>query len=433
MSLGVIALILVVFVFALFLLGMEIGFAMAVAGFIGFGVIVNFRAAFDIVAMDFYNVFSSYGFTVIPLFMLMGLLGASAGVSADLYRVANRWVGHVPGGLAIGTVAAGTAFKAICGSINATCATFATIAVPEMDKYGYDKRLSTGTVATVGTLGSLIPPSVSLVIYGLITETSIGKLFLAGIIPGIICALVFGLTLYVWCKIRPNLGPAGQRYSWKERFAVLPGVIGVLVVFAVVVGGIMVGYFSPSEAASVGTLAVFILVLLKREITFKKLIGAILDSAKLGCMVLTLIAGATVLGHCFAVTRLPFIVGNFLEGLNVPVSIVIILILFVYQVGGSFIEDAAFFILATPIFWPIAQKLGCDPVWFGIVLLTSCMIGIIMPPMATCVFVVSGITKVPLQTVYKGIYPFIWGLVACTLLFLFVPEIVMWLPRLLMG
>jgi C4-dicarboxylate transporter, DctM subunit len=422
-----------VFLFALFILGLEIGFAMAVAGFIGFGIIVNFKAAFDLVAMDFYAVFSSYGFTVVPLFILMGLIGTSAGVSKDLYAVANKWLGHVPGGLAIGTVAAATAFKAMCGSGTATCATFATIAVPEMDKYGYDKKLSCGTVSTVGTLGNLLPPSVGLVIYGLITETSIGKLFLAGIIPGLICALVFGVTLYTWCRMKPGLGPAGQHFAWKERFAALPAIAGVLVVFIVVVGGLMMGFFSPTEAASIGSMAVFLLVAIKREITLKRLRDSILESTKLGCMVLTLIAGATVLGHCLAVTGLPSLVAEWLSGLPVHSSIIVILILLVYLVGGSFIEDAAFFILATPIFFPIVQKLGYDPVWFGIVVCTTMMIGIILPPMAVCVFIVSGITKVPLGTVYKGIYPFIWGLAFCNLLFLYIPQLALWLPNLVFG
>jgi C4-dicarboxylate transporter, DctM subunit len=431
MTLAIVALIMILFLFVLFLLGLEIGFAMGLVGFIGFGLVVNFKAAFDLAAMDFYTVFSSYGFTVVPLFTLMGLIGASAGVSTDLYRMANKWLGHISGGLAIGTVVAATGFKAICGSNTATSATFATIAVPEMDKYGYDKRLSCGTVATVGTLGNLIPPSVGLVIYGLITETSIGKLFMAGIIPGIICALVFGLTLYFWCRLRPNLGPAAKKSNWTDRFKSLYAVLGVLIIFLIVVGGLMVGFFSPTESASVGALAVYLLVLIKRDIDFKRLLSAVLDSVKLGCMILTLIAGATILGHFFAVTRLPFIVGEWLGALPLPGSIIIIMILIVYLIGGSFIEDAAFFILVTPIFFPTIVKLGYDPVWFGIVVCTTMMIGIILPPMAVCVFVVSGITKVPLSTVYKGIYPFLWGLVFCNLLFLFVPQLSLWLPNLM--
>ena len=432
MSVELIALLIILLLFALFVLGVEIGFAMAVAGFIGFGLIVNFEAAFNLVAMDFYTVFSSYGFTIIPLFVLMGMIGASAGVSKSLYELGNRWIGHVPGGLAIGTVIAATAFKAICGSISATSATFATVAIPEMDRYGYDKRISTGTVATVGTLGSLMPPSVGMVIYGLITETSIGKLFLAGIIPGLIVAFTFVLTLYFWCKLYPAMGPKGERSTWKQRFAALPPVIGVLVIFVVVIGGIMMGYFSPSESASVGVFAVLVMVVAKKEMDLKRFMTSVMHSIRIGCMVLTLIASATVLGHFFAVTRMPYMVAEWLGTLPIHGIVIIMIILLAYLVGGSFIEDGAFFILATPIFFPIVKNLGYDPVWFGVVVQTTMMIGIILPPMAVCVFVVSGITKVPLATVYKGIYPFLVGLVICNLLFLFVPKISLWLPNLLM-
>ena len=432
MSLELIALLVIVLLFVLFLLGLEIGFSMAVAGFIGFAMIVDLRAAFDLIAQDFYSVFASYTFTVIPLFVLMGLIGASAGVSKDLYDTASKWVGHVSGGIAISTVGAATLFKAICGSTSATTATFSTVAIPEMDRYGYNKRISTGTVATVGTLGNLIPPSIGMIVYGLITETSIGRLFLAGIIPGLIVAAVFVLTLYFWCKMRPEVGPKGERANWKERLVALRSVLGLAIVFIVVIGGLMVGYFSPSESASIGVVGVLILVLIKRDMDMKRLVKAVKDSVRLGCMVLTLIAGATVCSHFFAVTKMPFLVGQWLGGLPVPAFVVIIMILIVLIIGGTFIEDGAFFILAIPIFFPIVRALGYDPVWFGVVVNTTLMIGIVIPPMAVSVFIVSGITKVPIGTIYKGVYPFLWGLVFCNLLFLFVPQISLWLPTLLM-
>ncbi|HEX2966070.1 MAG TPA: TRAP transporter large permease [Syntrophorhabdaceae bacterium] len=432
MSVELIALFVTILLFVLFLLGLEIGFSMTIVGFIGFALIVSPQAAFNLLAQDFYRVFSTYTFTVIPLFVLMGLIGANAGISRDLYAAANKWVGHVPGGIAIGTIAAATLFKAICGSTNATAATFSTIAVPEMDRYGYDKRISTGTVATVGTLGNLIPPSVGMIIYGLITETSIGKLFLAGIMPGLIVASVFVLTLYVWCRMRPEVGPKGERWSWKERFLALRPIVFIGIIFVIVIGGLMMGYFSPSESASIGAFAVFVFVAIKREINFSKFVKAVKDSVRLGCMVLTLVAGATVCGHFFAVTKMPFLVSQWLGNLAAPGFVIIMIVLLVYIVGGTFIEDGAFFILATPIFFPIVRALGYDPVWFGVVVGTTMMIGVIIPPMAISVFIVSGITKVPINTVYKGVYPFLWGLIGCNLLFLFVPQISLWLPRLLM-
>lgn len=432
MSIATIAILTIVLLFVLFLMGLEIGFAMALAGFIGYAAIVNVQGALNMVAMDIFSVFSNYGFIVIPLFVLMGQIAASAGVSRNLYDSAYKFVGHIPGGLAIGTVVAATAFKAICGSSTATAATFATIAIPEMDRYGYDKKLSCGTVATVGTLGVIMPPSVVLIIYGILTETSIGKLFLAGIIPGLLLALSFALTLYVWCKIDPMLGPKGERSTWRQRLASLPKVIWVFAVFLVVVGGLMVGLFTPTEAGSVGTFAVLVLIVARREIKVRGLIKSLMDSLRIACMVLTLLLGATVLGHFFAVTKTPQIVADWVGALPLDRSLIMIIIIFVYLIGGSFIEDLAFLVLATPIFLPLVLKLGYDPVWFGVIVCVTSMIGIILPPMAVNVFIVSGIAKVPIATVYKGIYPYLVGMSICLLIVLFFPQISLWLPSLLM-
>jgi tripartite ATP-independent transporter DctM subunit len=432
MSVATIAIFTILLLFAFFLIGLEIGFSMALAGFIGYAAIVGIKPALNLVAMDIFSVFSSYGFIVIPLFVLMGQIGVSAGISRRLYDSAHKFVGHIPGGLAIATVAAATAFKAICGSSPATAATFATTAVPEMDRYGYDKKISCGTVATVGTLGVILPPSVVLIIYGILTETSIGKLFLAGIIPGLMLAFSFMVTLLVWCKVNPKMGPKGEKSTWHERFSSLPSVAGVIIVFLLVVGGLMTGFFTPTEAGSVGTFAVFVLVVTKRDISLKGLIKSIMDALRIGCMVLTLLLGATVLGHFFAVTKMPFIVADLLSSLPVDRSIIMIIIIFVYLIGGSFIEDLAFLILATPIFLPLVLKLGYDPIWFGVIVCVTSMIGIILPPMAVNVFVVSGITKVPIGTVYKGIYPYLFGMSICLLILLLFPQISLWLPNLLM-
>lgn len=432
MSIATISILVILLLFVFFLMGLEIGFSMALAGFIGFAAIVNVNAALNLVAKDVYAVLSSYGFTVIPMFVLMGQLGASGGVARNLYDSAYKFIGHIPGGLAIGTVAAATAFKAICGSSPATAATFATIAVPEMDRYGYDRRLSCGTVTTVGTLGILIPPSVVLIIYGVLTETSIGRLFLAGIVPGLLVAFSFAATLLGWSILNPRLGPKGEKSTWKQRFASLPSVIWVLVIFLLVVGGLMQGFFTPTEAGSVGTFAVLLLTLARKDMDLRRFVKAVSDTLRIGCMVLMLLAGATILGHFFAVTRTPFLVATWLESLHVDRNIIIFIIIGVYLVGGSFIEDLAFLILATPIFLPVVLKLGYDPVWFGIIISVVTMIGVILPPMAINAFVVSGVTKEPISTVYKGIYPFIVGMSICLLILVFFPEISLWLPNLFM-
>ncbi len=432
MSVATISLLVIILLFGLFFIGLEIGFAMALAGFIGFAVTVNFDAALSLVAKDVFSVFSSYGFTVIPMFVLMGQLGASGGVARSLYDSAYKFLGHVPGGLAVGTVIAATAFKAICGSSPATAATFATIAVPEMDRYGYDRSLSCGTVATVGTLGILIPPSVVLIVYGILTETSIGKLFLAGIIPGLMIALSFALTLIGWSIINPKLGPKGERFTWKERFSSLPPMLSVGLVFLIVVGGLMIGFFTPTEAGSIGAMAVLILTLFKKDMDFKKFVTSIKETLRIACMVIMLIAGATILGHFFAVTRMPFLIASWMESLQLDRNIIMLIIVAVYLIGGSFIEDLAFLILATPIFLPVVLKLGYDPIWFGVIVSVITMIGIILPPVAINAFVVSGVTKEPVSVVYRGVYPFLGGLVICLFILLLFPEISLWLPNKLM-
>jgi len=399
----------ILLLFGLFGIGVEIGFAMAIAGFVGFAAIVNTQAALNLMAKDIFSVFSSYGFTVIPLFVLMGQIGASGGIARSLYDCAYRFVGHIPGGLAIGTVAAATGFKAICGSSPATAATFATVAVPEMDRYGYDKRLSCGTVATVGTLGVLIPPSVTLIVYGILTETSIGRLFLAGILPGLMVAASFVVTLYTWCRINPALGPAGERSSWGQRLRSLPPIVWVLVVFLLVVGGLMKGFFTPTEAGSVGSFAVLALTAARRDMTPRRFGKALLDALRIACMVITLIAGATIMGHFFVVTQIPSRVAEWLGALALPHFVVMLAIIAVYLIGGSFIEDLAFMILATPIFLPVVLNMGYDPVWFGVIVSVVTMIGVILPPVAINAFVVSGVTGTPVGTIYRGIYPHLIG------------------------
>jgi tripartite ATP-independent transporter DctM subunit len=419
-------------VLALFLTGIELGFAMALVGFLGFSYIVSFKAGLNLLAKDIFDVFASYGFTVIPLFVLMGQVAFNAGIAKRLYNTAYRFIGHVPGGMAMATVAGATAFKAICGSSPATAATFASVAVPEMDRYGYDKKLSTGIVATVGTLGILIPPSVTLIVFGIITELSIGRLFLAGIIPGLMIAFFFIVIIYGWCKINPNLGPKGEKSTWKERIASLPEFALVVVIFLLMIWGLMKGMFTPTEAGSVGTAAVLLMSVIRKDINFKGFLKSVAESLRTACMVLMLIAGSTILGHFLAVTKIPMIAADWVVGLPLNKYIIMIIISLIYQTGGSFIDDLAFMVLATPIFYPVIIKLGFDPLWFGMIIAITVMIGVVIPPVAINVFVVKNITKVPFNVIYKGVYPFLISLgVGAALLFLF-PELATFLPNLLM-
>ena len=417
-----------VLVLALFFTGIELGFAMAVVGFLGFSYVVSFKAGFNLLAKDVFEVLSSYGFTVIPLFIFMGQIAFNAGIAKRLYETAYKFVGHIPGGLAMATVGGATAFKAICGSSPATAATFASVAVPEMDRYGYSKKLSTGIVATVGTLGILLPPSVTLIVFGIITEQSIGKLFLAGLIPGLMIALFFILIIFVWCRINPDLGPKGQRSSWRDRVNSLPEVLWVGIIFALVIGGLMKGFFTPTEAGSVGTFAVLVLSLLKRDLTWKGYVKSIQESLRTACMVLMLIVGSTILGHFLAVTKIPMLAADWIIGLQFPRELTMVMIALIYLVGGSFIDDLAFMILATPIFYPVILKLGYDPIWFGMIIGITVMIGVVIPPVAINVFVVKNITKVPFGVIYRGVYPFLISLVVCAILLFLFPSLALYLP-----
>jgi tripartite ATP-independent transporter DctM subunit len=416
----------------MFLTGIELGFAMAIVGFVGFSIIVSTKAALNLLAKDIFDVFASYGFTVIPLFVLMGQIAFNAGIAKRLYSASYKFIGHIPGGLAMATVAAATAFKALCGSSPATPATFASVAVPEMDRYNYAKKLSTGIVATVGTLGILIPPSVTLIVFGIITEQSIGKLFLAGLIPGLIIAFFFILIIYGWCKINPALGPRGEKSTWKERVASLPEIFWVALIFVLVVGGLMQGFFTPTEAGSVGTFAVLLLSIIKRDINFKGFVKSVAESLRTACMVLMLIAGSTILGHFLAVTKIPMIASEWVVSLPLNRYVIMIIISLIYQMGGSFIDDLAFMILATPIFYPAIIKLGFDPIWFGMIIAITVMIGVVIPPVAMNVFVVKNITKVPFSVIYSGVYPFLISLVVCAALLFLFPQLATWLPSVLM-
>jgi len=426
-TIGIISLIILL---ALFSTGIELGFAMAAVGFCGFAYFNGFAAAMNLLGRDIYDVITSYGYTVFPLFILMGQIGFNAGIAVRLYSAANKFVGHIPGGLAMATVIGATGFKAICGSSAATSATFASVAVPEMDRYGYDRRLSTGIVATVGSLGCIIPPSVVLIIFGILTEQSIGQLFLAGMLPGLLIAFLFLFIIYGWAKMYPKAAPLSERSTWKARIKSLPEVVWIVLVFLIVVGGMMAGYFTPTEAGAVGTFAIFILSIATRNMNFKKYVVSLAEATRTAGMILMLIAGSTILGHFIAVTNIPQAVADWVVALPLNRYVIMILICMVYELGGSFIDDLAFMILATPIFYPAVLKLGFNPLWFGIVIGVVVMIGVVIPPVAVCVFVVKNITKEPMGRIYKGVAPFLLSLVLVWGLMFVFPQLALWLPSL---
>lgn len=427
---GIVALLILL---ALFLTGIELAFCMTIVGFAGFAYLVSFPAACNLIVKDFFDTFTSYSYTVIPLFVLMGQIASNSNIAKRLYESAHKWAGHVPGGLAMTTVAGATIFKAMCGSTLATVATFSGIAIPEMDRYGYKKELSTGVVASVGTIGILIPPSIVMIIYGIIVEQSIGRLFLAGILPGILISFLFICVIAGWVLINPRIAPRAEKASWQDRWRVVPNFLWVGVIFVVVIGGLMTGKFSPTEAGTIGTLAVLILAASRREVSFKMLVKSWDESLRTAVMTLMLIGGSVVLGHFLAITEIPFIAADWATSLPLPRFLIMILIILIYLLGGSFIDDLAFLVLATPIFYPAVVKLGYDPIWFGIMLGITLMIGVIIPPVAICVFIVRNITGTPFNVIYKGVVPFLLSLVTAALLLFLFPQIATFLPDLFMG
>lgn len=417
---------------AFFLTGIEMAFAMALLGFFGFGYLNGFESAMGLLAQDFLDAFQSYSLTVVPLFIFMGQIAFNAGIARRLYDTTHKFAGHIPGGLAIATVLGATAFKSVCGSVAATSATFASVAVPEMDRYGYDKKLSAGTVATVGTLGVLLPPSVTLIVFGVITQQSIGKLFLAGIFPGLILSALFVFVIIGWCKIRPSLAPRGVKFPWRERVASLPAILWPIIIFIVIIGGLMSGVFTPTEAGSIGAFVVLLVSWFKKDIHFSGLVKSVREALRTACMVMLLVAASSVLGHFIAVTNITSQAADWITGLPLDRNLIMIFIVLVYLVGGTFIDDLAFMILATPVFYPAAIKLGFDPLWVGIIIALSICIGCVIPPVALCVFVVKNITKLPLGVIYGGVYPFLVSLIFCVFLIFLFPDIALYLPRTLM-
>ncbi len=423
----------VMLLLVLFLTGLEMAYCMILVGFLGFTFLMSFPAASNLVVKDFFDAFTTYSYSVIPLFIIMGEFASNSNIAKRLYLGAHKWFGHIPGGLAMTTVAGATAFKAMCGSTLATVGTFSNLAMPEMDRYGYRKELSAGTIASVSTIGMILPPSTVLIIYGLQVEQSIGRLFLAGIIPALMIASLFIVVIGGWVSLRPAIAPRAEKATWKERFVAIPDALVILVIFSIVIGGMITGFFSPTESGTIGTVAIFALALIRREVNPGMLLRSFKGALKTSIMVLMLIAGSNIFGHFLAITEIPMIAAKWAASLPVPGWLVMVLIIVIYLLGGSIMDDLAFMVLATPIFFPTALELGYDPIWFGILICVTLMIGGIIPPIAIYVFILGNITGIPFKTIYKGVVPFLSALVAALIILFAFPQIATWLPNLMMG
>lgn len=421
----------IVFLIAILFSKFPVAFCMALVGLLGFGYLVSPEAALNIIAKDFYTVFSSYGLTVVPLFVFMGQILFYAGISRKLYDAGNAWLGHYKGGLAMATVGACACFSAICGSTNATAATMATVALPEMKRLKYRDELATGVVAAGGSLGILIPPSVIFIVYGIMTEQSIGKLFMAGIFPGILLAALFILTIYIWVSINPQMAPRIQKQSLQAKVRSLTGLIEVIILFVIVMGGLFIGVFTPTEAGAVGALGGVVIPLVRRQLTWQGFLQALYTSTMTTCMILMIVAGATVFGHFLAVTTIPSVLSSWVVSLPLPSWAVMIVVMFFFFIGGCFMDALGMILLTIPIFFPVAIALGYDPIWFGVVIVLVTELGVITPPVGINVYVVSGIAKdVPLEIIFKGAIPFVLTLLAYLVLMVLFPQIALFLPNL---
>ncbi len=410
---------------------MPVAFAMAVVGFVGFAVVVNPHAAVSVLTFDLYKTFASYSLTVIPLFVLMGQVAFHGGISRRLFDAAYHWLGPLPGGLAMATVGACTAFGAICGSGPATSATMALVALPEMKRYKYSMELACGAVASGGTIGMMIPPSVVFIVYAIMTEQSIGQLFIAGVMPGLVTALLFCIVIYLQCKRRPELGPAAPSSSWKAKVLSLRGAWETLVLFVAVMGGMFLGYFTPTEGAAIGAAGTIVITALRRKLSFRMLVQSLKETLRTSVMVMIIVAGAVVFGHFLAVTQIPFAMANWLGGLALPGWAIMVLIVIFYLIAGCFVDALALVLLTIPIFYPVVTNLGFDPIWFGVMIVLVTQMGTITPPVGVCVYVVSGIERdVPLETIFRGSIPFLLALIVVAILLILFPSIALFLPGL---
>ncbi|MDD4802067.1 MAG: TRAP transporter large permease [Syntrophomonas sp.] len=431
LMLGVIGLF--IFVVLIFM-RMPIAFAMALVGFGGFSYITSVSSAMNMVVMELFSNFSSYSLSVIPMFVWMGFLAYYSGIGTRLYIFAYKLIGHWPGGLAIATQTACAVFGAICGSNTATAATIGAIALPEMRKYKYDNSLATASVAAGGVLGVLIPPSVIFIVYGMATEQSIGKLFIAGIVPGILLMFLYQITIMILTGRNPQLGPPGPRASWKERIRALSGGLGeVLLVFTISMGGLFAGWFTATEAGAMGAAGVLMSAVLGRNLSWAGFVRSLADTTRTSAMIMLMVAGSIIFGRFMAVSRVPFEMAAWTGSLDLPQFVVMGIILFIYLILGCFIDALALVLLTIPIFYPIAiDILGYDPIWFGVIIVMVVGMGVITPPVGMNVYIIKGVVpEVPLEVIFRGIWPFWAAIVICTILLMIFPGIATYLPALL--
>ena len=429
MSADTVAIVGFVALFGLMLLRVPVGMAMGLVGVSGYAYLSGGGPALKLVGQTSMRTVTDYQFGVIPMFLLMGALVSTSGVSRELFRAANTFVGHRRGGLGLATIVSCGGFAAISGSSVATAATFSTVAYPEMRRYGYPQSFATGVIAAGGTLGAMLPPSTVLAVYGLITQQDVGKLFQAGIIPGLLAMAMYMVTIAVICRVRPNLLPTVPKASWAERVAGLKDVWAPLLLFVLVIGGLYGGIFTPTEAGGVGACGAFILGVLRGKLGRKEIRASLLQATRTAAAVFTVLIGALLFGYFLTITQVPQKVTEFLTGLGIGTYGVLALIMLMFLVLGCLMDAMAMIILTVPIIFPVVTQLGFDPVWFGVIIVMTVELGLIHPPVGMNVFVIKSVVHdVTFSSIFKGVLPFIATDILRLVILIVFPVIALWLP-----
>ncbi|AXF57036.1 TRAP transporter large permease [Salicibibacter kimchii] len=420
-------------VIVLFFLKIPIGISLIIVGLLGTTLIRDWSVAFAQLGRTPFDTSSDYSLSVIPMFILMGMVLSYTGMGQDLYRAVDRWIGHFRGGLAMATIGSSAIFSSISGSLNATTATVAKIALPEMEKYRYKPGISTGSVAAGGTLGILIPPSVILILYGILTMEPIGELLISGIIPGILQILFFIITIAILVRRDPFIAPPRERKaSLSERFYALNKTWPFIGLFLVSIGGIYLGVFTPTEAAGVGAFGALAFALLSRKIDWQKLKGSFNEAVRLTAFILLIVIGANLFGQFLAISRIPVQLTSYVGNLELNPYIILVLILAVLFILGCFIESLALMVITLPIVYPIITELGFDGLWFGVIMIMVVNIGALTPPLGISVYVIKGVAPdVPLNTIFRGVVPMIIAMIACVVVLIIFPQLVTILPDLM--
>lgn len=428
MDSGTIAIIGIILLFALMFLKMPISFAMFIVGFLGIFLIMPPNAAFNLLSSNIWSQFASYSLSVIPFYVLMGEVVYRSGISKNIFEAAYRWIGHFRGGMLITTILASAGFSSICGSNSATAATMGTIALPELKKMKYDESLSTGTVATGGTLGIIIPPSTVLILLALLTQQSIGDLFVASVFPAILLVTLMIAVIVFMCWRKPELGPPAERFTMKERFEATYGIIPIFALFAFVVGGLYVGLFTPTESGAFGAFGAIVITLIMRKLSWNAFKNAVIATLKTSAMIMMLVVGAVIFGRFLTAARLSFMISDFINSLAVPATVILFIIILIYVIGGALMDALGFLMVSMPVFYPIIQQLGYDPVWFCVLICILTSMGAITPPVGLNVFVVKGLSPdYDVISIFKGASYFLIAFIIFILLFIMFPSIALFL------